>query len=216
MAHKGKRGPRLKAGEKPSPLPVPEVVKERIERQPYTPALYTDELGAKICELHAAGMTLNRICKMDGMPTRMTLWRWRNKKIPGVPAQFADDLEAARKIYLQHLEDEIIDIADDGRNDTYVRKNGAEAINFDVIARSRLRCDVRIQILNAARPENWKNAGDKRSSDATGYGPDRPLGDLSDQALIDELQKRKQERPVTNGAGTDAGRAPRGNGEAMH
>lgn len=45
-------------------------------RKPY---VYTPEIGAEILERVANGESLNKICQDAHMPTRATLWDWRQK-----------------------------------------------------------------------------------------------------------------------------------------
>lgn len=40
------------------------------------PSLYTEELGVEICRRMGNGETLEDICKQDGFPERITVWRW--------------------------------------------------------------------------------------------------------------------------------------------
>jgi hypothetical protein len=64
----------------------------------------------------------------------------------------------AREIGYMAMADEALEIADDGRNDTYKTEEGQEATNHDVIARSRLRVDTRKWLLSKALPKVF---GDK-------------------------------------------------------
>src|SRR5438105_12171804 len=40
------------------------------------PTCYSDELTDKICELLIEGMSLTAICKMEGIPRKMTVLTW--------------------------------------------------------------------------------------------------------------------------------------------
>lgn len=66
------------------------------------------------------------------------------------PEQYARAMEARADKFAE----EILEIADDGRNDTYVTENG-EATNHDVIARSRLRVDARKWLAAKMAPKKY-------------------------------------------------------------
>jgi len=59
---------------------------------------------------------------------------------------------------LEILAEEIIDISDDGVNDTYLDNDGNERTDNDVIQRSKLRVDSRKWILSKLLPRKY---GDK-------------------------------------------------------
>lgn len=40
------------------------------------PRVYTKELGDKICDLIASGLSLRKVCKLDGIPSRDTISQW--------------------------------------------------------------------------------------------------------------------------------------------
>lgn len=65
---------------------------------------------------------------------------------------FAAQYTRARAVGYERLAEEILDISDDGRNDTYMTESG-EATNHDVIARSRLRVDSRKWMLSKMLPK---------------------------------------------------------------
>lgn len=56
---------------------------------------------------------------------------------------FRESYMRAREAQADYLAEEIIQIADDGQNDTYTDDEGQVRTNQDVIARSRLRVDAR-------------------------------------------------------------------------
>ena len=60
----------------------------------------------------------------------------------------------AREAQADKLAEDILAIADDGRNDTYLTDNGA-ATNQDVIARSRLRVDARKWLASKMAPKKY-------------------------------------------------------------
>lgn len=102
------------------------------------PSLYSVELANEICKRLADGKTLIEICKDEGMPCTTSVYEWREKH-----KDFADKYTRAREAQAEHFADEIIQISDDGKNDTYLDKDGNVKTDYDVINRSRLRVDAR-------------------------------------------------------------------------
>lgn len=116
------------------------------------PTIYSEELSALICARLASGEPLVRICKDEEMPGTSTVYRWL-----AASQEFRDMYARAREDQADTLADEIIEIADDGANDTYT-KDGIELTNHDVIARSKLRVDARKWIAAKLKPRKY---GDK-------------------------------------------------------
>jgi len=101
---------------------------------------YTDELADRICEAIATStLGTNKLCKMhDWMPVQDTIYKWRYKH-----PRFAEKYALAKAKQAELIAEEIVDIADDGINDTYIDAEGNVKVDTDVIARSRLRVDTR-------------------------------------------------------------------------
>jgi hypothetical protein len=95
------------------------------------------------------------------MPDKSTVMRWLAQN-----EAFRDQYARARESQADHLAEEILQIADDGSNDTYQTENG-EAVNHDVIARSRLRVDTRKWLASKLAPKKY---GDKVTQEHTGEG----------------------------------------------
>lgn len=119
------------------------------------PSKFTKELASRICQRLADGETLRAVCRDDGMPTPSTVLNWTNSKSTGA---FSEQYAKAREIGYRHMADELVEIADDGRNDTYQDEDGNVRVNTDVVARSRLRVDTRKWLLSKALPKIY---GDK-------------------------------------------------------
>lgn len=111
------------------------------------PTVYNKEIGDEICELLAAGQSLNSICRQEKYPHKVTVMRWLLSDNP-IYAGFRNHYAFARKIQYEFLADDIIDIADDGSND-YMEKLDQEGntagyiLNGEHVQRSRLRVDTR-------------------------------------------------------------------------
>ena len=94
-------------------------------------------------------MPLTKICNTETMPDVATVYRWLI-----ADSAFRDLYARAREDQADTLFDEIIEISDDGSNDTYT-KDGVELPNQDVIARSRLRVDARKWAAAKLRPHKY-------------------------------------------------------------
>jgi hypothetical protein len=137
------------------------------------PSSYTEEIAKAICERLADGESLRKVCSTEGMPaaTTVLLWADTNK-------EFAEQYATARRTGYLRLADEIIDIADNGKNDTYYDENDQQRVNQDVIARSRLRVDTRKWLLSKMLPKVY---GDKLE---LAGDPERPLIATIERVLV--------------------------------
>lgn len=111
--------------------------------RPGRPAKYTDKLAREILERMADGELLNQICRDAHMPDSRTVRRWRLDDVSGFSPRYA----RARTLQLEFWADELVEIADDGRNDWVERErdDGSKHIVFagEHVQRSRLRTDTR-------------------------------------------------------------------------
>lgn len=124
------------------------------------PSLYSEDLADTILTEMMCGRSLRSVCEDEGMPSIRTVMRWR-LKYPEFCQQYA---HACKERTAYHAE-EILDIADDGLNDTYVdHKTGETRTDMDVIARSKLRIDARKWLMSKM---NSKDFGDKITQETT-------------------------------------------------
>jgi len=119
------------------------------------PTKYNQALGERICERLASGESLARICKDPSMPARSNVFNWLMSE-SDVYAKFQDRYAKAREIQYQVMADEIMDIADDGKND-YMEsedpQNPGYKINGEAMQRSRLRVDTRKWFMSKVLPK---------------------------------------------------------------
>jgi len=132
------------------------------------PSEYSQEAVSAILERLADGESLRAICADDGMPSKSSVFKWLSQN-----KEFADQYARAREVQADVLFDEILEIADNGLNDTYQDENGNVRTDQDVIARSRLRVDSRKWMAGKLRPKVY---GDKL---ALGGADDLPPIDYS-------------------------------------
>lgn len=126
------------------------------------PSAYTDALALSICTGIAEGMSLRSICESESMPNVSTVIRWlASEEYADFCAQYA----RAREAQADKLAEEVLQIADDGRNDTYVDDEGRTHVDHDQIARSRLRVDARKWLASKLAPKRY---GDKITQEHTG------------------------------------------------
>lgn len=124
------------------------------------PSDFTQELADAICERLADGESLRRVCEDEAMPAKSTVFRWL-----AADKAFQDQYMRAREVQADSWADDILEIADDGRNDTYADGDGNERTNQDVIARSRLRVDTRKWLMARMAPKKY---GEKITQEITG------------------------------------------------
>ncbi len=129
------------------------------------PPIYSDKLATTICKRLAEGESLRKICADEAMPDKSTVLAWL---FDGKHEEFSDQYRRAREAQAEGYADDIISIADDGRNDTYVNEDGAEVVNHDIINRSRLRIESRKWISAKLLPKRY---GDKLQHTGDGGGP---------------------------------------------
>lgn len=117
------------------------------------PTQFTEELAAAICTLVMEGMSLRAICRMDGMPTNPTVYRWIAER-----PDFAGQYARATDVRAELVFDEIFDIADDAHND-WMERHGDDddgwVANGEHIQRSKLRIDARKWALARMNPRKY-------------------------------------------------------------
>lgn len=138
------------------------------------PSTYSQEIVTEICERIAHGESVRKIVLDAHMPGQATVYEWLIAH-----KEFAEQYARAREDQADFYAEEIIQIADDGRNDTYFDDNG-EQTNHDVIARSRLRVDARKWYASKLAPKKY---GDKvmHSGDPDGA----PIASRVEMVIID-------------------------------
>lgn len=97
------------------------------------------------------------------MPDKATVCRWLAKNV-----DFRDQYARAREAQADSLVDDILSIADDGRNDWMLRKFGDDerwVENGEAIRRSVLRIDARKWMAGKLQPKKY---GEKITQEVTG------------------------------------------------
>lgn len=122
----------------------------------------TAQIVEAICERIAQGEPLRKIVKSEGMPHEVTVFRWLEKD-----EEFRAQYALARERQADFYADQCIEIADDGRNDTYELDDGSQHVAHDHIQRSRLRVDTRKWYASKLYPKKY---GDRNTTELTGEG----------------------------------------------
>jgi hypothetical protein len=144
---------------------------------------YIEELAQEICERIAAGELLINICKDEHMPTvrRCNVWLKSNDDFQIL---YRDSLNDRLTIF----EEQVIAIADDAAHDfKEIIKNGkaTKVPDAEVIARAKLRVEVRFRHLKAGRPSKW---GDTSTL----------ITKSEDEALIDNMSTDELEKKIAD------------------
>lgn len=127
------------------------------------PSKYSPKIADAICERLISGRSLRSICADDDMPHVVTVLRWLRER-----DEFRSQYALAREAQADTIVDEILEIADDARNDWMERHGEDDAgwsINGDHIQRSRLRVDARKWMASKLQPKKY---GDKVQLDHGG------------------------------------------------
>jgi hypothetical protein len=114
---------------------------------------YSDELAQEVCERIAVGELLINVCLEEHLPTMRRCNQWMREH-----TEFAQLYQSAINDRVNVFEEQVILIADDMRHDfRTVIKNGQEkrVPDPEMVARAKLRIEVRFRHLKAGRPAKW-------------------------------------------------------------
>lgn len=128
------------------------------------PSSYTQDVADALCAQLAEGKSLRSVCKSESMPCVKTVFNWFRTQ-PG----FLQQYEKAKEESADAMSDEILEIADNGRNDYMESQEdgGGQSYraNGEHIQRSRLRVDARKWLASKLKPKKY---GDKTTTELTG------------------------------------------------
>ena len=124
------------------------------------PSVYDAAVAERICDELCTGRSLLDVCRDEGMPVYATVCHWIKDDREGFSAPYL----RAREIGFLALADQLLDIADDSRND-YVARRRADGsvehmVNHEHISRARVRIDTRRWLLAKGLPKIF---GDRKS-----------------------------------------------------
>jgi hypothetical protein len=148
------------------------------------PSGFSVELGDRICEALADGLSVRRIMRTESFSMSM-LFRWL-RQFPDFREQYA----RARSDQAHALVMDALDIADDGGQD-YVTEDGEVRFNSEHVQRSRLRVDTRKWYASKVLPKIY---GERiLHEDATGGGA---LNNLTPAQVVDRLVSMANAHPI--------------------
>jgi hypothetical protein len=170
----------------------PKAKKPEIKRPKGRPSDYSVQIAEIICSRIGDGESLRQICASPGMPGKSSIMRWLEAN-----PEFRDQYARARELQAEHWAEEIIEIADDSRND-FVEKEGRdgstyEAVDGEHINRSRLRVDTRKWLMARLAPKKY---GDRVTNELIG-DKDNPLNTHHVVQVV--FVPARDERPSTEG-----------------
>ena len=123
------------------------------------PTKYTEELGAKICDMLATGKSIKQIEETCDV-THATWELWRDT----IPS-FSTAYRRARKLSVRLRMDQLSHIADDDSNDILYDKDGRIVINSAGVGRSRERAGAIKQWLGYVRGCQIKALANAKTAD---------------------------------------------------
>jgi hypothetical protein len=122
--------------------------------------IMTDKIRNEVCDRLSEGESLVSICKDEHLPSRRTIIR----HLASDPA-FLVQYNIARAEQADFLAEQIIQISDDGENDTYIDEDGNKRVDVDCVNRSRMRIDARKWYAGKLSPKKY---GDKITQEISG------------------------------------------------
>lgn len=170
------------------------------------PTEYTKELGTKICDLIASGLTIRKVCdelKKQGIGVNKSqITRWRlsdptmlSKKLIELLADFRVQYAQALEIRAENWADESVDIADDGSNDWMDRetRNGTiRVVDHEHVSRSKIRIETRAWYLEKLLPKKYGKRVAQEVSGPEG-GPIQFVDRPSEESFEQWLKRRSKE-----------------------
>jgi hypothetical protein len=146
------------------------------KKPPADPTTFSQAVFDRICERIARGESVRTICADPDMPASSAFYKWLAADEAG-PRKLVEQYARARERQADFIFDEILEIADDGRNDFMIRaggddEDGIEVVNHENIQRSRLRIDARKWMAGKLAPKKY---GDKVQAE---HSVDGALADL--------------------------------------
>lgn len=114
---------------------------------------YSERLAQEICERISCGELIICICNDEHMPTHRRCNQWLKEH-----SDFAILYKESMNDRLTVFEEQVLYIADDMKNDfKTIVKNGKErrVADPDMVARAKLRIEVRFRHLKAGNPGKW-------------------------------------------------------------
>lgn len=131
---------------------------------------------------------MRSICRDSAMPAMSTVFKWLREN-----QQFSEQYEIAMEQRAGALFEEMFEIADESSNDTSVDDNGNVRTNTEVVARSRLRVDVRKWALSKMVPKKYGDRLDVGNAEDKPFKVDDAQASVRLAAILAAAQDRKNQ-----------------------
>ena len=101
---------------------------------------YNPELAEEICyAVSCSSYGIKKLCKLNKhWPSHETVYRWL-----AMEKEFSDLYARAKRLQIEVIIDEVLEIADDTSRDNVINEDGKSIIDHEHINRSRLKIDTR-------------------------------------------------------------------------
>jgi hypothetical protein len=130
----------------------------------WTPEKRQEAIDSILARIATSRDSIATICEGDEtLPSETTFFKWKRED-----EKLSQDYAHAKDAQADLIFAEMLDIADDGRNDWMTVKRGEETVeveNKEAIGRSRVRLDTRKWVLGKLRPKQF---GDLIKQEITG------------------------------------------------
>jgi hypothetical protein len=98
---------------------------------------YSEERSTEILNRIAEGQMLTRICTEEGMPDRLTFYRWMIARPP-----LANAYARARLMWADFWAEKVLLLSLDGSGDIYLDESGKSVVDHANVQRARLQADT--------------------------------------------------------------------------
>jgi hypothetical protein len=146
-----------------APVAAPQAVEAKPKRKMGAPSIKTPELLTALLKRLSMGESMRAICADPDMPSESVVYEWLE-----VDTDFAERYAQARARAMDRMADEILEIADDGTNDTYEDSDGHERTDAEAIQRSKLRVDARKWLMSKLAPKKYGDSVNIKHSGGIG------------------------------------------------
>lgn len=159
------------------------------------PTVYTLELATQLCDYLSQGMSLYTACKQNGMPGKVTVFRWLSLSNEELWANdFRNQYARAKQEAADMMAEQILDIADEAIEATADNK----LLNAR-IQRNRLRIDTRKFLMAKMKPKIY---GDKMDLTTDGekieIGRGMSIEEIT--AILDRAEAERKAEKVEQGS----------------
>lgn len=116
------------------------------------PSAFTQALGDRICQKITEGLSLRKICKLEGIPSTTSVFRWLDAN----PA-FREQYALSKQAQAEHYANEIVEIADERPTCMVPDPDGgvSERVDNAGVNRNRLRVDARKWVAAKLLPKKY-------------------------------------------------------------